>query len=68
MAQTRESATTHDLLARPKADFEQVAVRQTSSPSWKEKVLDVPARTHGIWKDDGEIATAFREVEKEWAH
>ncbi len=32
----------------------------------KKKVLEALAQTHGIWKDDGEIAAAFREVEKEW--
>ena len=32
----------------------------------KEKVLEVLAQMHGIWKDDEGIAAAFREVEKEW--
>ena len=32
----------------------------------KEKVLEALSQTHGIWKNDEEIAAAFREVEKEW--
>ena len=32
----------------------------------KEKVLEALAQTHGIWKDNEEIAAAFREVKKEW--